>query len=204
MDEKKLSGRRMFFRRLDRTNERKEFNALAKQIQEERRAKGESDYWYACSWEAMYRMGYVNLETEREIYRNSLLADKVDSLERDQVTARCEAALAELPLTASRTAELDWISTHPAMSRQDRAVDDARVLVTANDVLRALNGPAPSQRAVRQLQHWVNEPRAFQKAMLGPRKPKTPAEKAPKKTVVEVEDEGEATSPEDLVKELAG
>lgn len=85
-----------------------------------------------------------------------------------------ESALRSLPATTTISKELDWISTHSAMNRQDRSPDKLKtILITAEDVLQAANGPAPSQRAVRQLQHWCNTPREFFKQILGEHKKQT-------------------------------
>lgn len=72
-----------------------------------------------------------------------------------------------LPPTADPVEEQEWISAHPAMSRQDRAANKtAKVLISKRDVVSPPHGPAPSRRAVNQLQHWANHPKEFQKLKL--------------------------------------
>lgn len=86
---------------------------------------------------------------------------KVQKAQRD-----FDRAISVLPTSASVARELNWIRSHPAMSRRDRQKDDSPVLITANDILEVPHGRAPSQSAVYQLQHWVNRPEAFYAQML--------------------------------------
>jgi len=85
---------------------------------------------------------------------------------------RFEDAVATLPVSAPSSVELQWIRTHPAMSRATRrgAHESGPIVVTASEVLEAPHGPAPSQGAARDLQYWVNNQREFYKTLLGEQK----------------------------------
>jgi hypothetical protein len=77
-------------------------------------------------------------------------------------------AVATLTPSVAPAKEFDWASSHPAINRLDRLEDKTKnIRLTADDVLCPCNGPAPSQRAARLLQHWVNSPRKFWEQFLG-------------------------------------
>ena len=76
------------------------------------------------------------------------------------------SAMRSLPPTGDLDVEMQWVAAHPAMSRRDRSDDDEKILITRHDILKAPHGPAPSRRAVQSLQHWVNDPREFQRILL--------------------------------------
>lgn len=76
-------------------------------------------------------------------------------------------AVQSLPNRAAKAVEMDWVAAHPAMSRLARAVDKTRdVRLTADDILNAPHGPAPSKWAANALQNWVNKPGKFFEVML--------------------------------------
>tara|TARA_Y100000389_G_scaffold92595_1_gene89342 strand:- start:9197 stop:9883 length:687 start_codon:yes stop_codon:yes gene_type:complete len=124
------------------------------------------------------KFGYTSAKEEREMYRKHLLdSDKTISKERTaerdkrgRVKKRdmpFEEALASLPAVSSPAATMEWIKSHPAMSRKDRsAKGNERILIGPKDILESPNGPCPSRTAAQQLQHWANRPDQFFKDVL--------------------------------------
>jgi hypothetical protein len=96
----------------------------------------------------------------------ALAREKAQRTKARKIQAEFENAICELPSSASVARELNWIRSHPAMSRHDRKKDDSPIIITPDDILKAPHGRAPSQSAVHQLQHWVNRPQAFYAQML--------------------------------------
>jgi hypothetical protein len=77
------------------------------------------------------------------------------------------AAIADLPDKAQPSVEMDWIRSHPAMTRLARQPNKMKgVVITAEDVLISPCGKAPSRSAVFSLQHWANYPHEFFKQVL--------------------------------------
>ena len=127
---------------------------------------------------AQTKFGNTSLKEEREKYAERLKAPQ-DELKREATNERArrahtkqrnlpfEKVLADLPPTASPASEMDWIKSHPAMSRKDRSRNTTdKVLVTPEDISASPNGPCPSRTAAQQLQHWVNRPEQFYKDVL--------------------------------------
>jgi hypothetical protein len=84
-----------------------------------------------------------------------------------------DEALSALPHTADPAKEMDWVGAHPAMYRLKRGeVDEAtgNVVITAKDITDSIAGPAPSKRAVVQLNTWANDPETFLKAVISEHK----------------------------------
>jgi len=78
-----------------------------------------------------------------------------------------EDAIADLPATASPSVEMDWVKSHPAMTRKDRQKNATdKILITPSDILDAPNGKCPSRSAAQMLQHYANKPDAFFKELL--------------------------------------
>jgi len=78
-----------------------------------------------------------------------------------------ETAISDLPPTASPSVEMDWVKSHPAMTRKDRQKNtDDKILITPDDILNAPNGKCPSRSAAQMLQHYANKPDAFFKELL--------------------------------------
>ena len=78
-----------------------------------------------------------------------------------------EDAIADLPATASPSVEMDWVKSHPAMTRKDRQKNATdKILITPDDILKAPNGKCPSRSAAQMLQHYANKPDAFFKELL--------------------------------------
>lgn len=127
---------------------------------------------------AQKKFGYTSLKEEREMYAKWLRKDRED-VKKASVNERArrahtkqrnlpfEKALAALPSSATPADEMNWIKSHPAMSRKDRSRNNNdKVLVTPEDISNAPNGPCPSRAAAQQLQHWVNRPEQFYKDVL--------------------------------------
>lgn len=98
-------------------------------------------------------------------------AHKAQSAKRRAKTF--DEALSALPHTADPAKEMDWVGAHPAMYRLKRGeVDEAtgNVTITAKDITDSIAGPAPSKRAVVQLNTWANDPETFLKAVISEHK----------------------------------
>lgn len=116
-------------------------------------------------------LGYVE---EKRLAQ--LAKEKAAEAAKVRIMDDFEKAVAGLPDRAPQAVNLDWISAHPAMARKSRqsSRDNMNeILLTADDVLRAPHGPAPSKAAVYALQHWANHPADFFKAVLSEQKKKT-------------------------------
>lgn len=179
-EEKKPTVRQAFVERLKREGREKEWLATVHKVMEET-GRG---FW-ASSWDAMRRLGYTTAENEWQLYREALAKEgqtklrlqveaEKDEIRQEQLLEDFEACVRTLQPVAPVAQEIQWISCHPAMNRRDREPDQTKMIVlTGADVLQSTAGKAPSQRAVRQLQHWCNAPREFFKQILGEDKKKT-------------------------------
>lgn len=129
--------------------------------------------------------GRHGLDKERKLYRLRMSERVVLERKREEravqavdnaVKMKSEyvKAFESLPDTADPLVELDWIRSHPAMTRMARGEippeDEDRVKVTTADILRSPNGRAPSKGAVTQLQYWCNRPGDFFKGLLSEQK----------------------------------
>jgi hypothetical protein len=182
---KNLNIKELFKNRMKREGRWTEWLAVLADVKQE---MGRLDQ--ATHWEAMRRMGYKSPYIERKKWRKyealhfkaiafveeerlkremaEMKRLELETVEQEQAKIDFETAFIGLPNVAPPNEEWDWIGAHPAMMRQDRAPDKLKsVNLTADDVLKAPHGPAPSKRAVNQLQHWCNAPREFYKAMIG-------------------------------------
>ena len=132
-------------------------------------------------WIAMKEFGYVDAATEWRIHEEYLSKvnknveeEMAERKERQKAAKKLqsseelfERAVNGLAPTASETVDNDWIRAHAAMARKARGQVDTEgtVLITADDVLKAPHGPAPSKAAVYALQHWANFPHKFYEKM---------------------------------------
>lgn len=109
--------------------------------------------------------GYKSAAEERRLWdvRHQISSRAAEEAERNQLALA--ETLATLPANASPQKEIDWIRSHPAMTRKAMAGGKASVFLTLDDILKSPNGPAPSQSAVQQLQVWMNDPAAFFKQL---------------------------------------
>jgi len=165
---KRPTVRKLFVERMRREGRGEEWTATLKQVMNETGKK-----YGQTVGEAMRRMGYEGPERERQLHREFLengektkLQRQIDQ-ERQQIRGERQAedfeeAVRLLPVTASDSAELDWIRAHPAMLRLAWQSDKTKpIILTAEDILRA-----PSQAAVRELAHWANHPDKFFEMLL--------------------------------------
>lgn len=153
-----------------------------------------------AQWEAMRRMGYLGPQEERRLYHEHLAqqqkkhdAEVVEAARaaitnhgREQIrqvqaeireerrVENFEESVRTLPDQATAAVEIDWIRAHPAMARLDRQTDKTKqIMISAEDILQAPQGKAPSKAAVYALQHWANRPGEFYKQLLGEQKKKS-------------------------------
>jgi len=174
------SVKRMFVERMRREGREPEWFARGKAAVEET-----GKHFSHIIFTVMRDMGYESVQKERELlaaHENSLhltssekSRKKVqDEIREERKVKNFDEALRMLPNKASVSEEIDWIRAHPAMSKKNRQKDQINaVLVTAEDILQAPHGKAPSQAAVHQLQHWMNHPGEFFKQLLGEHKKKS-------------------------------
>ena len=115
-----------------------------------------------------------------------------------------ESAVSDLPATASPSVEMDWVKSHPAMTRKDRQKNATdKILITPDDILKAPNGKCPSRSAAQLLQHYANKPDAFFKELLSETKKakgqedEAEAEKRALKTNSEISEMLDMLFPED-------
>lgn len=176
---------RMFLERMERDGRGPEFRALR------RKKLSEGIPASAAYWQAMEEMGYEGHSQEVKYYRlhkknlhvHSAEQDLYEQLAKDRkdtIVDDFEQALMLLPVSAPRVEVLEWIEAHPAMMRQDRQGGLEPILITADDILRAPHGRAPSRAAACQLQHWVNRPNEFFKAVMSELKKKASNETSDK------------------------
>lgn len=122
-----------------------------------------------CPWKAMAEMGWDTDRIKREylsMTHTQEVKTKAEALIR--MSSDIEDALRELgvPSVAQPSAEMEWVSGHPAMMRLDMDDKLERVFITRDDIVNAPAGPPPSHRAVTQLVHWANRPNEFHKQLL--------------------------------------
>lgn len=114
-------------------------------------------------WQAMKEFGYEGPKVERKKYEEMLAQEKEkvrENVVKDiGLINNLSEARQELPPTADLGQEVDWVESHEAMLRLDEQRDKTKpVVITVEDVLKPLNGPAPSQRAVNMLCYFANHP----------------------------------------------
>lgn len=110
---------------------------------------------------AKREFGYESNSRERELWdlRHEISSRANEEEEREH--RRFAEAIATLPTQAPLAAEIEWVRSHPAMTRRQRSGERGPLVLTAEDVLDPANGPAPSQSAVQQLQVWSDKPAEF-------------------------------------------
>lgn len=181
----------MFAQRMRRLGQHKEFLDRVKYIKEQDKLK-----LYEARRMAMYEFGFKDSATERklyELYQSEKQKDVEEELRKlastelppTQVQIDYDAAFNLLPNTAPAMTEIEWVRSHPAMSRLDRTPDGSRVVLTVDDIICPPNGKAPSKSAVNSLAHWANDPGGFQKALIGTERKKAADSEADKPIVVD-------------------
>lgn len=164
---------KIFQQRMDRAGRLKDLNNRCKELMAE---TGKS--YSTVRWQAMREFGYEGPKEEQALHAEYLASEREkleeevlgESLRQQAETAEekeareFEQAYQSLPLTASPASEIEWIRSHPAMSRMDRQSDKTKpVKITAED---ARHEGGCSQSAVNQLCHWANRPGEFYKQLL--------------------------------------
>lgn len=171
MSEKQPSVKKLFVERLTREGRRDEWRQAVRDAQRETGLQ-----YGAAAWTAMRRLGYLDADNERALYAEwqASLKAKEQAVVEQQVEQKLDAArldmsfeqaLDSLPATADPRAEFEWIKGHVAMCRKSRMADDAPVVITADDVLCASHGAAPSRAAAIALQNFASAPNEFVKQM---------------------------------------
>lgn len=88
-----------------------------------------------------------------------------------------EQAFAQLPDEGPADKDINWVKTHPRVFRIRQigadADDGADVALTAEDILKSCNGPAPSKSAVTMLQEALANLNKFWAAILSEQKKST-------------------------------
>ncbi len=171
---KRLTVTKKFFMRMDREGRYKDFRARMREMKKEN-GKG----WGQNQWVVMKEFGYAGPESEHKLHAQweaseaakieQVVQEKVDTIVEKVVATRTfEEALSTLPLKADTQIENDWILAHPAMARKARQKNNLEpILISADDILTADHGPAPSRAAAIKLQHWANKPDELYKALTG-------------------------------------
>lgn len=133
--------------------------------------------------------GYLGAQKEQELALQRKLEsieykEKIKAKEREFRNAEKEAArefnelIAQLPLTAANVDELSWVGAHPLMRGRHFMKDKTKdIIVDADSITESIAGPAPSQRAVNLLQHFVNNPSEYYKQMVSEMKKSSDSEK---------------------------
>lgn len=178
-------------------------------------SKGGKITGLAAKKEAQRLFGFMGLDKER-----AALADWLSEMQRvpnaeasaerarrsraNKRNAPFESAVSDLPATASPSVEMDWVKSHPAMTRKDRQKNATdKILITPDDILKAPNGKCPSRSAAQLLQHYANKPDAFFKELLSETKKakgqedEAEAEKRALKTNSEISEMLDMLFPED-------
>ncbi len=167
----------MFSDRMTREGLRDEFR---RRICERMKELGPGSMGKATS-EIRKEMGYKGAKEERKLYeeyaanlhKTSLqvaMEKQITEIREEKKVENFEESVRMLPLRAPMSEELEWVRLHPAMGRGD---DDHPTVVTADDILCAPQGKAPSQGAVRLLKHWVKRVDKFFELMMSEQKKMT-------------------------------
>jgi hypothetical protein len=129
----------------------------------------------------MRRLGYEGPEKEKALYlehQRSLkhnemqhfVAQNTKEWNKEMRMSLTEEALRDLPPTADPLAERNWVGAHPAMGRRYETKKEENVVITADDILNAPHGPAPSRQAVNMLRLYAQTPKTFYDQILSEQK----------------------------------
>lgn len=159
---------KMFEHRMEREGRIKEYRARVKEVMDDGLMYNKARH------QVMVEFGYPGPVAERALAAEHAAAQRREVEReilgevREEVRIRTfEEAIELVTSTTSPAAEIEWIRAHPALSRLDRQKDKTKpVDITADDILYAPHGPAPSRSAVNQLIHWANRPGEFYKQIL--------------------------------------
>lgn len=96
----------------------------------------------------------------------------------EKVKSRIRSFTAKLPLSVKDSIELDWVYCHPRMvERAESTGNLAPIQINLRDIKTPGHGPAPSQRAIILLRHWIQNPRKFFEGQLDAQKKRASLEK---------------------------
>lgn len=178
MGDRPRSAQNMFVARMREEGRMKEWEAA---LEAARVTHGSASG--GASTEAMRAMGYKSPHEERKYIIEKVLnqlnahakqkrnAEKQEIID-DQKRLDYDMAYRALPNTGEPSAENDWVSSHPALTRKidnNLAAQDV-VVITMEDITDSPNGPAPSKKAVNTLKWAANRPQEFFKAMISKQK----------------------------------
>jgi hypothetical protein len=165
---------KLFAVRMEREGRAAEFRARIKAVM-----AADGSTFTPARYKVMREFGYVSPKEERKIdaeFRRTAQAaveKKVEEkifgeVREEKRILDFEQSLIGLPANASPAVELDWVRAHPALCRLARMEGEKKeVVITADDVLRAPHGKAPSRAAVNMLQDAANRPAKFHDAVTG-------------------------------------
>jgi hypothetical protein len=113
-----------------------------------------------------------------------------------------EQALFDLPDKADPDVEIEWIASHPAMTKKSRSDNPMFSYKPDYTDIMVSHGPAPSKQAVNQLSHWANNPKDFIELVT-----KSQIKKSEKRAVEAIDPEGLEDDPsikevEKMIKDL--
>lgn len=159
---------KLFEQRMDREGRIKEYRARVKAVMDD------GLMYNQARRQTMKEFGYAGPDAERALNdeyerakRNAVEREILGEVREETRVRTVEEAIDLVTSTASPACEIEWVRAHPAMSRQARQRDKTKpVNVTADDILYAPHGPAPSRSAVNMLMNWVDRPHDFFKQIL--------------------------------------
>lgn len=169
---KNFTGKECFQFRLERISKLHEYRAMVKKLKRDTKMRQ-----LDCETKARTEFGYTTSEGERLAYAKYLSERRGDGLRENSADSARESyhrkknksfeqLVAQLPANADPILEMNWIKSHPAMTRRARAKNNDKILINEDDILKSSSGPAPSRAAAQQLQHWANSPEQFFKDIL--------------------------------------
>lgn len=135
----------------------------------ERQKLYKEQYSPAC-WAVMKEFGYEGPKIERAMHDEWQAQEHAELVAAAkivntfaEVNSDFEEHLARLPkeYAGILPTDLQWIYSHPAMSRKLRSPEDKKILLTSDDI-----ASAPNPGVVQMLQHYVNRPDEFYKQVL--------------------------------------
>jgi len=169
---KHFTGKECFAFRLERMGKLHEYRSMVKRLKKETNMRQ-----LDCEKKGQAEFGWLGSEQERLTYAQHLserrgagLKDNHAHNARERYARKknrtFEQLVAKLPANADPIVEMNWIKSHPAMTRKARAKNNDKILINEDDILNSSSGSAPSRAAAQQLQHWANSPDQFFKDIL--------------------------------------
>tara|TARA_R100001163_G_C5012030_1_gene157616 strand:- start:85 stop:765 length:681 start_codon:yes stop_codon:yes gene_type:complete len=153
--------------RLERKEELHKYRAMVKDL------KATTNMRHLdCQKEAKRHFGYTSKDEEIRLYaehiatRSRLASQENTNQKRRDAYAKkrnktFEEIVAKLPPNADPILELNWIKSHPAMTRKSRQKNNDKIVIDEDDIFNSASGPAPSRSAAQQLVFWCNSPDKF-------------------------------------------